>query len=319
MLFRIQIILTAFLIMKGENSIAQSYWNNSYHITNKVIVKNRGNQLTKLIVIMPLPQTNQYQDISNVRTNNGSVGDISESDDKYIRWIYGTDALAAHKKTQTSFDFDVTIHRYNFNFNKVTKEFPYDTSSNIFKQYTGISGESIDPNNKTIQLIGDAIWSHSSGYIDYARRCYEYVASHYNYIKPGKSLQKVLSNGGGDCGGFSIIYISLLRYKGIPSRPVIMVRPDGTPHVWTDFYLENYGWVPVDVTYKQGNPAGDFFGKYNGDGIVYTKGLNLLIDREDNHTYRCRILQLYDWFFYCSKRGNKMKSKFICKAEQFNN
>ena len=48
--------------------------------------------------------------------------------------------------------------------------------------------------------------------------------------------------------------------------------------MWAEFYLENYGWIPVDVTYKNLNPTGDFFGKYDGNGIVVTREVELLMD-----------------------------------------
>jgi hypothetical protein len=88
----------------------------------------------------------------------------------------------------------------------------------------------------------------------------------------------------------------------------VTVRPDGSYHVWSDFFLEQYGWVPVDVTYKNSNPSGDFFGKYDGNGIVMTKGVALQMDRGDGFTYIAELLQTYQWWYWCSTPGNSVSS-----------
>jgi hypothetical protein len=99
------------------------------------------------------------------------------------------------------------------------------------------------------------------------------VASHFKYLKPGTGLHTladILSDGGGDCGNLSSIYISLLRAKGIPARHVVAI---GGNHVWSEFYIQDFGWVPVDVTYKNSTPSGNYFGVYDGKYIVVQKGV----------------------------------------------
>lgn len=55
----------------------------------------------------------------------------------------------------------------------------------------------------------------------------------------------------GDCGAQSIYYSALLRSLGVPARADggYQTFGGGTgSHFWAEFYLPNYGWVPVDVT-----------------------------------------------------------------------
>jgi hypothetical protein len=300
------------VVLLFNEAIAQPI-QTTYHINIGVAVNTSNDILTKLVIILPLAQTNQYQTVNNVVLNYGVVADIPESDDKYLRWTI-TDNLPPRGGSKDVFyTFDVTLHAVNFDFSRITALYPYDTSSKTWKWNTGASGVYVDPDNATVRHIGDSIGSRSSDIVDYARRCYQFVATHYSYLNPNTGihpLQDILTTGGGDCGNLTSIYVSLLRYKKIPSRHIVTVRPDGTYHVWSDFYLEQYGWVPVDVTYKNSNPSGDYFGKYDGNGIVMIKGVALQLDRGDGFTYIADLLQNFHWWYWCSTAGNSVSCSY---------
>lgn len=62
----------------------------------------------------------------------------------------------------------------------------------------------------------------------------------------------VLKNRRGDCGMQTFLFISMLRYKGIPARwesGWMMPPENDNLHDWCEVYYEGTGWVPVDVSY----------------------------------------------------------------------
>jgi hypothetical protein len=62
----------------------------------------------------------------------------------------------------------------------------------------------------------------------------------------------VLENRRGDCGMQTFLFMSMLRYKGIPVRWQSGWKvPPGfrNLHDWCEVYYEGPGWVPVDVSY----------------------------------------------------------------------
>jgi hypothetical protein len=66
----------------------------------------------------------------------------------------------------------------------------------------------------------------------------------------------VYHNRRGDCGMQTFMFISMLRYKGIPVRwqSGWMVPPGAENlHDWCEVYYEGIGWVPVDVSYDLQN------------------------------------------------------------------
>ncbi|MBQ9361924.1 MAG: transglutaminase domain-containing protein, partial [Bacteroidaceae bacterium] len=141
---------------------------------------------------------------------------------------------------------------------------------------------------------GDSLWAQSSNVLDYAHRCYEHVAKSFRYINGNwRTLAQILSEGGGECGDFSTVVVNLLRYKGIPSRHNICVKLGGGYHVWVDFYLEGYGWIPLDAQMKNKFPQNNYFGEYDGQCIVMMQDFCYDISQE----FSLEILQSFHYWY----------------------
>ena len=91
-----------------------------------------------------------------------------------------------------------------------------------------------------------------------ADRVYDYIVARYpwagarDYSTIPNIPEYVLSEGHGDCGQVSLLYITLLRALGIPARweSGWMLHPgDKNLHDWCEVYFEGTGWVPCDVSF----------------------------------------------------------------------
>lgn len=266
---------------------------------NKVLFTKTGDMDgVRLAALIPAPVTNEYQEISALRSNCGSFYTISKN--SKVLYYAG------------SFDGSTLpiVETFIYKSKPVKIEFSRKDNKNVIpgidpNDYLDSDGKYINLKNKTIRILGDSLWSASEDTIDYARRCYLYVASHFKYMKVGnfRTLSEILKKGGGECGDFSTVFITLLRYKGIPARHNMGVKTDGSYHVWADFYHSDYGWIPVDVTYKNSNPKGDFFGIYRGDLIILSQGLTTF-SRSDI-SIRNYVLQSYYYrYWYQSGYGS---------------
>ena len=298
--------LLSFLLFVANLSYAQNYQH--YHVDNTTrIDRSPCPSIIRLSVLMPYPETNQYQTISNISYPYGELLTDETTNNRYVRFLYNSQQLQGFGSIiDNTISFDATLLPVHFDFSQVDQIYPYDYDSPECYMNLGASDIYVDPNNPTIIAIADEIWAHSTDYIDYARQCYEYVASHYSYLNPYTGmhpLSELLANGGGDCGNLSSIYISLLRNKSIPSRHVMAILPFNGYHIWAEFYLEQYGWIPVDVTYKNSNPAGDFFGHYYGNAIVVSKGLFLTLEKIPGLSYQAVFLQTYEYWYWYTNSG----------------
>ena len=121
-----------------------------------------------------------------------------------------------------------------------------------------------------------------------ARMLYDYLRTHVAY-RPTRAADplEVLRSGGGDAYDFAILYTALLRAAGVPARPVagylIQSPHQPHPHFWTEFYLHQFGWVPVDPALGAGaalvtpeakvEPEDYYFGNLGNRHLVLSKGL----------------------------------------------
>jgi len=139
---------------------------------------------------------------------------------------------------------------------------PYDTSSPDYIAYTGSSGNvAVTPEIKAAaeQIVGD----EKNPYLA-ARKIYDYMIKTIDYslmphllLYPRSDLREsayVHDYKLGDCGAQGAYFAALCRAVGIPARV-----PGGwqlfngyfSPHFWAEFYVPNYGWLPVDPSVGQ--------------------------------------------------------------------
>ncbi len=294
---------------KPEESavISRSPVSKSAHIEVKYEVEGKVNKIASLL---PVPTTNEYQEIKSIKINHGNTYSISGTANKYSEYIILNPQPGEISHSE---EIELKTYRISTDFDKIKEIYEYDKNSDIYKSYLGKSGDVVDPTNAKIKEVGDRLWERSKDILDYARNAYQYVADSYKYLNPNTGihpLQTILNNGGGDCGNLSSIYISLLRYKNIPSRHVVAVRTDGTFHVWADFYLEKYGWIPVDVTFKNGDPRGDYFGTCPGDAIVVSFDVCYELSVEGN-LFNCDLFQNYLYWYWSGSNSAKVKTSYM--------
>jgi transglutaminase-like putative cysteine protease len=80
----------------------------------------------------------------------------------------------------------------------------------------------------------------------------------------------VIKNSRGDCGMQTFLFISMLRYKGIPARwqsGWMMPPGDENLHDWCEVYYEGTGWVPVDISYDLQKSANSSYRDFYLSGV----------------------------------------------------
>ncbi|MBN2574588.1 MAG: hypothetical protein JXP73_08470 [Deltaproteobacteria bacterium] len=289
-----------------------------WHVTSTVTIDNQNATLTGLAVVLPAPQTNIYQDVANLAPGAGTLLAIPDTDDFYLRFAPSAGLPGPGARASYAVSYDVTLYELSIDFTKVTTLPPYDTTAPDYVRYTGPRGVYVDPDHPTIVAIAASLGAGSPDVLAYAKAAYEHVASRYQYLNPNTGLHplgEILAAGGGDCGNLASIFVSLLRHRGIPARHLVAIRPDGSYHVWADFLLPGYGWVPVDVTYKHDNPAGDYFGKVAlaSNGIIMDKQVWLTLDLGGSTT-EVDLLQTYAWWFWTSTSSASVTTSYALAA-----
>jgi hypothetical protein len=133
---------------------------------------------------------------------------------------------------------------------------PYDKTSALYKRYTSEQLPQICFTDK-IRKLTDSIVGNENRPVEIVRKIYYWFnktipwAGALEYSIMPNIPEYVLMNKKGDCGMQTFLYMSMLRYKGIPIKwqSGWMMDPIGTNlHDWSEIYYEGVGWVPSDIS-----------------------------------------------------------------------
>lgn len=130
---------------------------------------------------------------------------------------------------------------------------PYDKNSELYKKYTAVEA----PHIVNLPSLARAIAGDETNPYRISEKVFDFIsyfpwagAREYSTIDCIPTY--VLHEGHGDCGQVSLLYISLMRTLGIPTRweSGWMIHPgEKNFHDWAEVYFEGIGWVPVDTSF----------------------------------------------------------------------
>jgi hypothetical protein len=152
---------------------------------------------------------------------------------------------------------------------------PYDTGSELYRAYTAERPPHIVFSNSIRELsqriIGDEtqLYEKIKRLIVYIDKTYPWASSR-DYSTIDSIPEYVMTQGHGDCGLVTLLFVTLARYNGIPARwqSGFMMHPNSTNmHDWSEYYIEGLGWIPMDESFGVNHFATDDDVRY-----FYTNG-----------------------------------------------
>lgn len=203
-----------------------------------------------------------YPGESNVRQQN--IRFISASHDNYRiapdSAIHRTIYMEARPEKGKSLTFSVSYSYQSSGlyFNPVIlKVTDYEKGSPLYREYTSEQPPHLCFTDE-VRHLADSICGSETNPCEIVRKIYYWFsanipwagAQEYSIIPDIPAY--VLKYRRGDCGMQTFLFMSMLRYKGIPVKwqSGWMVPPVGKNlHDWCEVYYEGVGWVPVDVSY----------------------------------------------------------------------
>ncbi|MBR4662645.1 MAG: transglutaminase domain-containing protein [Lentisphaeria bacterium] len=243
-----------------------------------------------------------YQDISKFSFSTGEIYLFPQDNGKYIYASFDR----KQKGTHLIREFDVTLYDIQTDWSKITPSIKPSGTNQIF---TKAAGPYIDPNHPKISSIRKSLSKKSKNILEYTRNAYLYTIRNFRYSKPMTgihTLQQILNDRGGDCGNLSSVFITLLRANKIPARHVVGMRPNGECHIWAEFYLDNAGWIPADVTADLKTESLAHFGKIKADCIVMHKDIFFQIYNGKKMTDLV-FLQTYAYWSWSTRKSGKFR------------
>ncbi|OGW60484.1 MAG: hypothetical protein A2V83_09275 [Nitrospirae bacterium RBG_16_64_22] len=160
-----------------------------------------------------------------------------------------------------------------------------------------LQGDRLVPVDDFIRSIAREVTLGKSTPLEKAEAIYEHTVETMRYDKSGTGwgngdLYYACDIRRGNCTDFHALFIGLARAASIPAKfvigfPIPAERGRGSVagyHCWAEFYLDGFGWVPVDTSEAAKDKARKayFFGTLDPNRIEFTTGRDILLAPPQN-------------------------------------
>jgi len=277
-----------------------------YSVTYSVTISSTGFTPSDIRLYLPAPSAWDAQRdvvISEVMPQPTSQAAEPDNDNLILYWQL-TNSPARSAQVVLTQKFDLTAYETNTSIDPAQLN-AYDTSTPEYQKYTSPE-KYIESDDERIVALAEQIAGQEKNPYVLARLFYDHIIQTARYQKLGQGLNGalyLLTNGKGECGDYSSLFIALCRARGIPARPIVgywAISGNDQTHVWAEFFLEGIGWIPVDPTIGQQSPEYEdyYFGNMDNQRIILSKGFNHKLVPSAPDDYVAAILQVPLWWYW---------------------
>jgi transglutaminase-like putative cysteine protease len=240
---------------------------------------------------IPLPQSDSYQTISDLKIRSPfpySTHRDSEYGNEYAYAEVPAGKLAVPVELRVSFAAVRREHRVALDAQSTADKKAQASELQRYLQAdrrVPLAGTIAELSAQQTQGIQDPVAK--------GRAIYDYVVATMRYDKSGTGWGNgdaiwACTSKRGNCTDFHSLFIGMMRAAGIPARfeigfPLPADQHSGTIagyHCWAQFYVEKYGWIPVDASeaWKHPEKKNYFFGAHDDDRVQFTVGRDIRLD-----------------------------------------
>ena len=145
----------------------------------------------------------------------------------------------------------------------------------------------IPGNNQQIRTTVNSIIGREQNHFLRAKALYDWIIANIQIVEtlPSSSLVTALEQRQADPGAAALLFTTMARAAGIPCVPVagVLIDQNGQTfrHYWAEFWIDGFGWIPVDPAMGAGipfvlNPDQDtvnfYFGNMDNQRIAFSRG-----------------------------------------------
>ena len=340
-----------FLFACFKNSADIQKFNNerSFHFTYKVDIKSTRGQ--KLELWIPIPQTNEVQTILNLIIDTHGLDYSIENENIHgNKYLYVNDVKGIIQKTSVIMNFDVIrkehknviyenvdptkylgpysmvpvdgVFKKIISENKLFKDDVFGIYDYVFKGMHYAKPKSVnDKYYNAPWLNADATYGMKKVSRDKIVKLYEKsIIEGSNYTFGNGNAIYACDIGVGNCTDYHSYFMSLNRTLEIPTRfhmgfsiPLEEEGKIGGYHCWSDYYVVDEGWYPVDISEADKDPdRKDYF-----FGTVCENRLEMMVGR-DFKLKGCES-ETINFFIYPILEVNDEESSLFSKSFTYKN
>ena len=258
----------------------------SYTVSYSVDIQVDDAQLPNALYLwLPKPASSASQ--LNVRL-------LSRNMDPYVENYRGTSLYQLQDLTNRSsrqITLSYVMDVYTVETAVRTANVKLDATAPVQTVYTAASSL-IPSDNSDIKTQSAAIVGRERNPYQKAKLIYDWILKQIKIQAeplPGGALE-ALEEKKADSYGAALLFCTLARAAGVQAIPisgVLVNRQRGTArHYWAEFWIDAFGWIPLDPGLGAGaappdfnlreNPASYYFGNADNQRIAFSRGINLL-------------------------------------------
>ena len=243
---------------------------------------------------VPLPVSDPYQKISLLHIESPVAYKLHRDPEYGNRYAY-----LAFNSGQVSFPFEVRMrfqterHEHRVNLRAARSVRAGAELQADLRRF--LEPDRLVPTDGVIAALAEQETRGLNQSLDKARAVYDFVVSTMRYDKSGEGWGRgdaiyACNARKGNCTDFHSLFIGMLRASGIPARFEIgfPLPPDQTEgeipgyHCWAEFFLDGFGWVPVDVSEAWRHPKKReyFFGANDEHRVLFSRGRDIRFNPE---------------------------------------
>lgn len=205
---------------------------------------------------LPFPREghNRQVNIKLLAVNSDEY--VVASNDNQQRTIYFE--KVAQKDQPTIFNMALEVTNYaEINLINPNQIKSYNTNSGLFKTYTSERYPHIVFTDKITKLSNEIVGDEKNPYL-IAKRIFTWINDNIPWAgaREYSTIENIsdycITRMHGDCGIKTLLFMTLCRYNGIPTKwqSGWMLHPgEVNLHDWCEIYFEGYGWLPVDQSF----------------------------------------------------------------------
>ena len=238
---------------------------------------------------IPLPQSDRYQTIANLKIESPfayAKHRDPEYGNEYLYMEIPAANVTQHAEVRVTFEAVRREHRVTLDSHPVAEE-SGETPADLRRF---LQPDRRVPLNGVIAELSAQETHGVQDPLAKARAIYNYVIANMRYDKSGTGWGNgdaiwACTSKRGNCTDFHSLFIGMMRAAGIPARfeigfPLPADQHDGAIsgyHCWAEFYVEPYGWIPVDASeaWKHPDKRDYFFGANDDNRVQFSVGRDI--------------------------------------------
>jgi transglutaminase-like putative cysteine protease len=286
------VILATLCILGSRTQADDGPRSRRVRLTYSAEVRDMPSGTREVRLWLPFPPNNDAQEISNIVLRSDLAASVNR-EDEYGNQVLSLTALdPGNKPVRVELTFDV-IRRERRNDAAVARK-PVQTPTageKISERW--LQRDRLVPIDGEVLALALEVTRGREDDFNEVRAIYDHTVSTLKYDKSGTGwgrgdIAYACDAKKGNCTDFHAVFIGLCRARAIPARFEIgFSLPTDKPageisgyHCWADCHVDGFGWIPVDCSEAQKNPAQReyFFGAHDEHRVAFSTGRDIRLN-----------------------------------------